>query len=362
MGRITDKVNKFLIRIANRLGIKRDNLLESGKEDLKVMGPIVNNVVTQESEKNVEMSDHEKFVQQVKEDATKFDPSIMSKEEAIMKILEQQGLNPEFSKNPAAVKQISEIGNKILQNKDIERITKENLEEVKSKLKYSDIEINDNGDFNYTDLYQDNMFGECIHKDITTFSINEKGMLEEKIWRKMEDNSADITSITRTKNIYNKYGLQMEQEYDHSSYSEVHTSNPKMQDGGIPWKLKRNSDLVTGTYIYQENPNYLLNVNGPDVVHGYIDNSNRGRNIQYNMPVVGEKKNLLNCYPPYNFEKAEEDMREANSGDGKFYSKPNEEKYTNDEILQIFAKESEAIRKTAKENDLIEKEETLEQE
>ena len=359
MGRITDKVNKFLIRIANRLGIKRDNLLESAKEDLKTMGPVVNNVVAQEQEKNIEMSDHEKFVQQVKEDATKFDPSMMSKEDAIMKILEQQGLNPEFAKNPVSMDQISKIGKDILQKEGIERITKENLEEVKSKLKYSDIEISENGDFNYKDIYQDNML-KTRNKDVTTFSINENGMLEEKIWKKHDDVSMDTTYMTRIKNTYNKHGLQMEQEYDHSTYSEIHSSIPKMNDGQS-WKLQRNSELVTGTYIYQENPNWLLNVNG-DRVHGYIDNSNKGRNIQYNMPVVGEKKDLLNCYPPSNFKKAEEDMIEANSGDGKFYSKPNEEKYTNDEILQIFAKESEAIRKTAEENGLIEKEEELEQE
>ncbi len=361
MGRITDKVNKFLVRIANRLGIKRDNLLESAKGDLQQMGPVINNAVPKnEGIKEEILSDHDKFVQQVKEDATKFDPSMMSKEEAIMKILEQQGLNTEFAGNPVAMKKISKIGKEILQKQGIEKITKDNLEDVKSKLKYSAIEISDNGDFNYTDIYQDNML-KTHNKDVTTFSINENGMLEEQIWKKHDDVSIDITYMTRVKNTYNKYGLQMEQEYDHSSYSESHSSNPKMEDNGVSWKLERNSDLVTGTYIYQEKPNYLLNINGPDIVHGYIDNSNRGRNIQYNMPVVGEKKDLLNCYPPSNFGKAEEDMRAANEN-GVYYIKPNEEKYKNDEILKEFAKESEAIRKTAEENGLIEKEEELEQE
>lgn len=364
MGRITEKVNKFLLRLANRLGIKKDNLLESAKENLKQMGPVINNAVPRDTGIKEEiLSDRDKFAKELQEHATRFDPSFMSKEEAIMKILEQQGLNPEFAKNPAAMKQISEIGKNILQKEGIERVTKENLEEVKSKLQYSNIKIEDNGNMTYIETTYDNI-NRIESQDKAIFSIDDQGKFEkekrnEDHWNVQKPGEAIqyLSRYTREKNVYNKYGLEMKKEYDSSVYNRNNDYDGLPQrESGRSFTIERNPDLVTATYRRQEVPNSIIN-------NGYIDYSNQGRVIQYNMSVGGQyDKNKLVDYGNETFEQDEEQMREVNKNQGFVYVDQYDNFRTNEDVLKEFSKESEAFRKTAEEKGLIEREEELEQE
>ena len=223
MGKIKDKVNKFLLRLANRLGIKKDNLLDAAKEDKKKDEPLLRSVKDYEKK----ISDHEKFVQQVKEDALKFNPNVMSKEEAIIKILEERGMSTGLSKNPAARKQISQICTEILGKNEINRITKDNLEEVKELFGNSGIEISENGNLLYTETKLNNI-GKIEEQNINTFLINDNDEFE-KIHRNERNwsvaNTGDTikyySSYTREQQIYNKYGLEMKKvnERNGSIYS-----------------------------------------------------------------------------------------------------------------------------------------------
>lgn len=384
MGRITDKVNKFLIRIANRLGIKRDNLLESAKEDLKTMGPVVNNVVAQEQEKNIEMSDHEKFVQQVKEDATKFDPSMMSKEDAIMKILEQQGLNPEFAKNPAAVKQISEICNKNLERNGIERITSNNLSEVKNVMTFG-ISISENGNFTYTDknaepIMKDSTYTKYGSKreESTTFSINQDKVLEKN--QKFIENYSTQKSepgsyidyhsmVTRKKITYDKNGIEMKEEYDNAHYDlEGHSPNgTAVMTNGKSYTLERNTDLITARYSIQKEPNniYYGDERG-NISFGFNGNSKEEGEATKDIYVTGEQ--LDGVRPEYESIVSANLNNEHLFGTVENYSPYNEpeqykeQKEDHDKRIKEAANRSSIFRKTAEENSLIEKEEELEQE
>lgn len=353
MGKIKDKVNKFLLRLANRLGIKKDNLLDAAKEDKKKDEPLLRSVKDYEKK----ISDHEKFVQQVKEDALKFNPNVMSKEEAIIKILEEKGMSTGLSKNSAARKQISQICTEILGKNEINRITKDNLEEVKELFGNSGIEISEDGNLLYTETKLNNI-GKIEEQNINTFLINDNDEFE-KIHRNERNwsvaNTGDTikyySSYTREQQIYNKYGLEMKKVYDDGLYNREENYNGlPHRESGLSYTIDRNSDLVSATYKRQEVPNSIIN-------DEYIDYSNQGETVQYEIACIGQyDKNELSGYGIYpSFENDKKEMKKNNERNGSIYS------ISRKDMLNKSAKESNAIRKTAEENGLIEKEEELEQ-
>lgn len=120
MGRITDKVNKLLIRIANRLGIKKDNLLEAGKEDKRAMESM--NIEVEENDTNIEKSAPiNDFREELKFDPNNIlDPRVCKGKNLVPNILKSLGANEQILENPVAIKNIEEVFNKIIEKNNIE--------------------------------------------------------------------------------------------------------------------------------------------------------------------------------------------------------------------------------------------------
>ena len=381
MGRITDKINKFLLRVANRLGIKRDNLLESAKEDLKAMDPVINNAVPRDAGIKEEiLSDRDKFAKELQDHATRFDPSMMSKEEAIMKILEQQGLNPEFAKNPAAVKQISEICNKNLERNGIENITSSNLDKVKYEMT-SGISISENGNLTYTDKKAEPIMKDSTYvkyhakrEEATTFSINSYKMFEKT--QKFRENYSTQKSeqgsyidyhsmVTRKKITYDKNGIEMKEEYDNAHYDlEGHSPNgTALMTDGKSYTIERNDDLITARYSVQKEPNNIYCGYGRgNVSEGYEE-------VSKDIYVTAEHpEELGGPRPDYESIVSANLNNEHIFGEVEYYSevdepkKYKEQKENHAKLIKNATSKSTAFKKTAEENGLIEKEAELEQE
>lgn len=135
MGRISDLWQKIKGRF------NKNKTLPEGKDMLQ-------NLV-QPEEKKEEMNGHEKFVKEMQDKANEFDPSTMSKEQAIMKILEEKGVSDKITRNPKASFELKMMIDEILEENGIQGITKDNIKNVKSILN-SKLKIGEKGDLTYT--------------------------------------------------------------------------------------------------------------------------------------------------------------------------------------------------------------------
>lgn len=252
-------------------------------------------------EEQTEMNGHEKFVKEMQDKANEFNPALISKEDAIMKILEEKGLSEEFAKNPAAKEQITDIAKKMLAKAGIERITSDNLEEAKSAISYGgyhnhekdengnvydqthgSFEILDDGSLNYNEERKNNQYD--VYRNTNSskhFSIKDNSLLvDEKINATVQytnESRQAIKDKTETKrgSEYNKDGIEMKKYYASRTFRDNLSTNKYQEpliDRDDAWEIERNSDLVTAYakgYEYENriNPfNHNVNWRGANIV------------------------------------------------------------------------------------------------
>lgn len=233
------------------------------------------NILEEQTEMNEHekfvMNEHEKFVKEVQDKANEFNPALISKEDAIMKILEEKGLNEEFVKNPAAKQQITDIAKKMLSQSGIERITIDNLEEAKGAILFygyhnyekdkngyvynqthGSLEILDDGSLNYNEESENTQYGLRNTNSSKHFSIKDDSLLvDENINDTVQYTNEsgktikDKTEIKRGSE-YNKDGIEMKRYYASRALRD-NLSTGKYDESlmNSAWEIERNSDLVT---------------------------------------------------------------------------------------------------------------------
>lgn len=308
------------------------------------MGPVVVNGIEGKT-------GHEKFVEQLNNATKEFHPERMSKQEAIMKVFEEQGLNPAFLKNPAAMEKISEIGTDILDREGIGRITSSNLEDVKSKLKNTyGIKISENGDISYQKTKEGIL-------SLIRISMGESGGLEEENWTKSELSGGE-SYTSRRKNTYNEYGLQMTEEYD-STYLDK--DNNIITTKGESYKVERNTaNLAFGTYTQQKFANNITWKRGEEPRLSTVHNPPEDT-VSYTQCVQGAGDKLGGSRP-MTYENASKMKANEIEAYHDMIKKPDGTIKTSGEIAEEFAKssKSKAFRDTAENMGLIEKSQEIE--
>lgn len=235
-----------------------------------------------------EMNGHEKFVKEMQDKANEFNPALVSKEDAIMKILEEKGLSEEFAKNAAAKQEITYIAKTMLKKAGIETITLDNLEKAKSAIFYGgyhnhekdrdgnvydethgSFEILDDGSIKYNEERKTNQYG--MYKDTNSskhFSIKDNSLLiDEDINSKnryTNESNQVIEDKTETKigSEYNKDGVEMKRYYATRAFRDNLSTNTFMQPlREDAWEVERNPDLVTAYAKSYERENRINDAN-----------------------------------------------------------------------------------------------------
>lgn len=252
-------------------------------------------------EEQTEISGHEKFVKEIQDKANEFNPNIMSKSDAIMRILEEKGLSKEFAKNPAAKGQITDLAEKMLNKAGIERITPDNLEEAKNAISFGgyhnhkkdengyvydqthgSFEILDDGSLNYNEERKENKYGTYINTNSSKhFSIKDNNLLVDQNinytdrYTNQENQVIEDKTQTKQGSEYNKDGVEMKRYYASRAFRDNHSTKKYQEpliDRDCAWELERNSDLVTAyakSYEYENriNPfNHNVNWRGANIV------------------------------------------------------------------------------------------------
>lgn len=344
----------------------KNKALPEGREVME----IVDNQYEMEKE-----SGHEIFLKELQSKAKEFDPSTMLKEDAIMKILEEKGMNEELSKNPAAKSKITEIATEILESNGIERITKDNLEEVKWRItNISHLDNSANNKRNgYLKIQEDGSikYLEDVEKyegfKYPMISNNSSHFfMEEGSFKVKEVNTDKMNFIETIENknieveekwentvlhVYNKNGLEMRRDTERTDERSESRRQVKVQSEKD--QIIRQSDLVTARTYSQKNGKGQGAVVCLDFEHPEILNTRTNFDVDN---VINKKEQnkltyengFIEIYDPL---KDGAEVKER-------VEKQNEELK---KIRESAIRRSPEFKKTAMENGLI-KEETLEQE
>lgn len=249
----------------------------------------------QENRMNTEVSEHSKFVNELRKQAKQYDLKSMPREDAIMKILEEHGLNSMFSKNPEGKKQIVEHVNGKL--KDILRAESWSVETMKKTMEdmiisSENFTITDDGNLSYSISNKENHLKSFDNRTSTTdttkylsfFGDDLRVETLQKIDSKLYNGTRQILS-TKQLDTYDKQGIQMATRYGEATHT--YTTNKYEQPVQNPERLtyinskgyflKRNSNMETASYTAYESinpdtlePQYTSNVEDKTVNVGLI--------------------------------------------------------------------------------------------
>lgn len=205
-----------------------------------------------------EITPHESFVDNLRIQAETFDLTQMPIEDAILKALEEKGLNPELSKNPEFKNQMYKVFSSVFQTEYGESRSPEKFEELRNTISFGHLNdisftIIPDGNFKFDKANEGkNSTNPPEHK---FFTVDNKGSLHvvqtystelrtdyDKDGKFSPQTSVDNYKVQTT---YDKTGLQTDYMKAHESWSRKPNEFPGEYISGDSFRLSRNSDLAT---------------------------------------------------------------------------------------------------------------------
>lgn len=254
------KLNEILKKIKGMFN--RNKALPTGATEQIITDTAPENY---EKEEKIEMetSKHQDFVNELQMQAEQFDLTRMKPDEAILKVLEEEGLNPELSKNPEFKEQMWNIFKLELMANDQTAETKiKNLRSaIRGRgLKDYHFSITANGEFEYTKDNDKSFTNPSIKK---YFMLDEKGNLittelshiDYDHFDEFQNVTAHYTSFDKRQEIFNKDGLQT--DYIAGSLTQNMSDSLHSTVSSHISTVKRSSDLVTALQYEYDSPSRL---------------------------------------------------------------------------------------------------------
>lgn len=325
----------------------------------------------QEIKEETQMSGHEKFVNDLKNQAEQFDLSSMSRGDAIVKFLEVSGLNPAYSKNPAFKNLMCELFQNDFMRIESELSGKSPTEQrsmLSKAFNMMDYTINNDGSFEIHHHGDDSYASVNPSKDIFYNLDEEKNELnvvtnykESSIYRDeipshlqnnlfKDSNGKILNSYRKSQSTYDKNGLEMMSIY--VSYDSSDT-NPYIS--GSTRCIRRNDDLVNATEtVYDSSDANQFNSPNSNLTSNFYGDLSASK-LSLIVPVTSQYPEKLSC-PIYSYDSIKEIK------DGKQDAPIPNDLYNHD-VLKEFCEKSPLFKKVAEERNLLSKEEVgIEQE
>lgn len=207
------------------------------------------------------MQEREDFIKGLKRQAVQYDLTKMPIEDVILKVLEENGLNPELSKNPEFRKQMNDIFKWIFigeNNRDCEFSEKVSMlrKAISSGLKDYSFSITADGNFEYDKENDGNKMESPRERKF--FTVDNEGKLyvittskysRDQEYNKTGERSPEtFTTYQKQQEVFDSNGLQTNKIYGTKERSDkqYHISESSR-------RVIRNPDLVTATiYIYPD--------------------------------------------------------------------------------------------------------------
>lgn len=384
------KLNDLLKKIKGMFN--RNRALPAGTTE-KIITDIVPENYEKEEKIEMETSQHQNFVSELKKQAEQYDLTKMPMEDAILKALEEKGLNPEFSKNPEFQKQMTQIFRSAFYEDghtlDPEVAVKNLRSAIGAGIADYHFSITADGNLEYTKKNDGNSL---THPSIKKyFMLDQKGNLitsELSETSEYDDHNHKIVSRTKNQSVFDKYGIEqnkMRANYQQDMNDSLHS----VIDNSLRI-VTRLSGLATATETVYKNPVGINEwVNNPTSTDFYLSGQSPNDRVFAEISCVGQYPNEL-CCPVHSFDdlsefkKLEADRKIHNIGEIKtigpdtydsLYSKyrclPDaitpEEKNHKQEYINLLLKDaterSSALKKLAEDRGLIAKDEmAMEQE
>lgn len=205
-----------------------------------------------------EMTPHESFVDNLQKQAQTFDLTQMPIEDAILKALEEKGLNSELSKNPEFKNQMYKVFGSVFQSEYGESMSPEKIDNLRNVISSGLL-----NDYSFTITADGNFkFDKANEGKSSTnppehkfFTVDDKGSLHVVQTYSTElrtdyDKDGKFSPTTRTDNYkvqttYDKTGLQTDYMSAHEAWSKNVNESNATYISGNSFRLSRNSDLAT---------------------------------------------------------------------------------------------------------------------
>lgn len=378
------KLNDLLKKIKGMFN--RNRALPAGTTEKIITDTVPENY---EKEEKIEMetSQHQNFVNELKKQSEQYDLTTMPMEDAILKALEEKGLNPEFSKNPEFQNQMTQIFSSVFYKANRAEDAVKNLRSaIMHGMQDYKFSITPDGNLEYTKRNDNSFTNPSITK---YFMLSKDGkLITSTLSKRSEYNNDDhkINFCSKKQSVFDKYGI--EQSAILATYTQDMNEALQPVTNNFLRTVTRNSNLVTAVETVYEEP-IGINVWVNDPKRTTLDNILLyDRNHAFTeIECIGEYPNIIagahHSYQALNEIRKKEDERHLHSPVYKEelnYYQDLAKKYsfipeaiTDDEInykkdlhnkyLKSVTERSSAFRKLAEERGLIEKDEmAMEQE
>ena len=230
---------------------------------------------------NISNKNRASFARELQEKVRQVDYSSMSMDDAIMKLFTENGLDIRIAKHPHARHEICTTVRNMLENKQIEEITNENIDQV-YELAFTEgqnvfetdetkrtefFRINEDGtltsNISYFDL-TDSIFRSDDNGSITLSIVDGILYRDEMFVKRYKRGDSRESYYTA---VFDNNGVTMKRGMNERSYNSDGTEKIDRREA---YCATRNSDLVTVTYqlISQDDPDY------PFTQRGYFDDKN----------------------------------------------------------------------------------------
>lgn len=255
------------------------------------------------------MTGHENFVSELKAQAKQFDLTQMPINEAILKALEEKGLNSDLSKNPEFKNQMYKVFGSIFHDEYGNGMSHEKIETLRQAISSGSLKdysffITADGNFEYDKANdKDSITNPRAHK---FFTIDKQGNLNvittskysylQEYDKQGKYAPETFTGYNKQQETFDKDGLQT-----HVMHSDLLKSNKQPYISGNSYRVTRNEDIATATYMAFDDCELDLNSiqDSHSAFSPYISSNSNRRFVD--VDAIGQYPEQLN-YPTIKYE------------------------------------------------------------